>query len=314
MSKTQRLLVPIILIFVSSTLAAQQLSFNKINKGNSYQFNYQWLDHKQQPQEISFELSNSALFNKFRNFRVYKPQFAAEYINKKVIKHFNKEPIEQVQITFDRQEKGISIQSNNLAKAKEARKKVESLTTEITNTYLKQNWYHSFTTHQNIRAIKPDHVTISALSVTDLKPMRPLILEKVSIKNIREATNFVLGFIQNIPYSTLESRINSSGAGFNPPSKLLWENQGDCDSKATLATAILRTLMPRVKMVIVFIENHALIGIETLAEGDETTITLDGITYLLGEPTGPSLLPLGKLDQASELAILQGQYIAEAIN
>jgi len=314
MSNIKRLLITAIIFFVSSTLAAQQLSFSKINKGDSYQFNYQWLDHKQQPQEISFALSNSALFNKFRNFRVYKPQFAAEYINKQVIKHFNKEPIEQVQITFNRQEKGILVQSNNLAKAKEARKKVESLTTEITNTYLKQNWYHSFTTHQNIQAVKPDHVTISSLSVNDLKPMRPLILEKVSIKNIREATNFVLAFVQSIPYSPLESRVSSSGAGFNPPLKLLWENQGDCDSKATLATAILRTLMPRVRMVVVFINNHALIGIETLAEGDETTITLNGITYLLGEPTGPALLPLGQLDHVSELAILQGQYTAEVIN
>jgi len=313
MSNIKQFLVVAILFFVSFSLVAEQFSFSKIDKGGSHQFSYQWLDHQKKTQQIYFEVSNSVLFNKFRNFKVFKPKLAKKHINKQVVRHFNKSPIEQVVITYNNQDDSIVVQGRDLKAVRKAKKEITTLTKELTESYLKENWYHNFTTHHDTRAIKPDHVTISSLSTSDLKPLRPIILEKVSVKNIRQATDFVLGFVQNIPYSTLNSRVNSSGAGFNAPLKLLWENQGDCDSKVTLTSAILRSLMPRVNMVLVFINNHALIGIETPAEANDITITLDGVTYLLGEPTGPALLPLGQLDQVSELAILQEQYTAEKL-
>jgi hypothetical protein len=120
--------------------------------------------------------------------------------------------------------------------------------------------------------------------------------------------------VQSIPYSPLESRITSSGAGFNPPAKLLWENQGDCDSKMTLSATILRALMPRIDMVMIYIDQHALIGIAITGEAGEMTIDYQGITYLLAEPTGPALYPLGTLTPESELAVDQGRYIAEAFH
>ncbi|MCI2285671.1 hypothetical protein L3081_22700 [Colwellia sp. MSW7] len=133
----------------------------------------------------------------------------------------------------------------------------------------------------------------------------------MSIKNIRKVTDYVLSFVQNIPYATLESRVTSSGTGFNSPAKLLWENQGDCDSKVTLTATILRALMPRIPMVMIFIDQHAFIGIATPATTGEMTIEYQGVNYLLGEPTGPGLYKLGKLAPESELAINQGRYVVE---
>ena len=149
------------------------------------------------------------------------------------------------------------------------------------------------------------------MKIADLKIIKPLILEKVSIKNIRKVTNYVLSFIQNIPYSPLDSRISSSGAGFNTPLKLLWENQGDCDSKVTLTASLLRALMPRISMVLVFIDQHAFIGIAIPPNGDEIAIIENGVTYVLAEPTGPALLPLGELAPSSEQAIYNGHYITQ---
>jgi hypothetical protein len=37
-----------------------------------------------------------------------------------------------------------------------------------------------------------------------------------------------------------------------------------------------------------------------------------GVSYLLGEPTGPALYRLGELAPESELAVTQGRYTAEA--
>lgn len=311
MSNTKRLFILILLYCVTYSATAKQLHFSKVEKGDFYQFNYQWEDHQKKLQSIVFSLEKSAMFNKFRNFRTYKPKLAARQISNKIMKYLNKNPVKNVQIHYDKKTGNITVKGSDLALINDTEEKILTLHNEFTQQYLQANWYHTFTTYDNIQAIKPDHVTFASLSADDLKPMKPLILETVSIQNIRKATDHVLAFVQNIPYSTLNSRVESSGSGFNPPLKLLWENQGDCDSKVTLTAAILRALMPRIKMVLIFIDNHALIGIDVLARADEVTITLDGTTYLLAEPTGPALLPLGTLNQTSELAIIQGQYTAE---
>jgi len=311
MSKNNRLFISILLLIFSQPITAKQLNYSKIDEGDSYQFNYQWLDHYQQPQSIAFSLNKSTLFNKFRNFKVYKPELAAQHVNKKVLKHLHHEPIDNVKISYNDRTGNIIAESKSTASITKAERKIVDLNNKFTHEYLKRNWYHSFTTYDQFQAIKPDHVTFASLSTEDIKPIRPIILEKVSVKNIRKATNYVLAFVQSIPYSPLNSRVNSSGAGFNPPLKLLWENQGDCDSKVTLSAAILRSLMPRIEMALVFIDNHALIGINVEANENDITITQGGITYVLGEPTGPALLTLGTISQVSDLAISQGQYTAE---
>jgi len=311
MSSTKQLFALILISLVTNTAASKQLHFSKVEKGDTYQFNYQWLDHQNESQEMSFTLNKSVLFNSFRNFRTFKPALATQYINKSIVKHLHKNPIANVQINYAKNTGNITVRGTDLKAINNAEKEITALNNEYTKKHLDTNFYHHFTTYNNTQAIKPNHVKFATLSASDLKPMKPVIMEKVSIKNIRKATNYVLAFVQSIPYSTLDFRIDSSGAGFNPPQKLLWENQGDCDSKVTLTASILRSLMPRIKMVLVYIDNHALIGIDTIAKANEITITLDGTTYLLAEPTGPALFPVGTLNHASELAITQGQYTAE---
>ena len=180
--------------------------------------------------------------------------------------------------------------------------------------YLAENFYHSFITHDQIRGVKPDHVRIADDSADDLKPIKPLILDKVSIRNIRQVTEFVLSFVQSIPYSTLESRVTSSGAGFNPPLKLLWQNQGDCDSKLTLTAALLRTLMPRIKMLMVYIDQHAFIGINIPVQGGRIDAHLRQPDLCAGRAYRPrAQLKLGVLAPESEQAILQGRYTTQAL-
>ena len=65
-------------------------------------------------------------------------------------------------------------------------------------------------------------------------------------------------------------------------------------------------------MVLVFVDQHAFIGIAIPPSGDEITITENGITYVLAEPTGPALLPLGELAPSSAQAIYNGHYITQA--
>jgi len=301
-------------LLLTGSIKAKQISFSKQPQENHYIFNYQWLDHDNQSQSMSFALTKPALFERFRMLRPYQSEFAQKTIMRTVKKQLRKEPLNGAQAFFLQQNGQMVVQvkgreDKNVALAY---KKVKEIEQAAISKYFKKNYYQLFSTHDEQSGVKINHTNIANDSVADFKVLKPIILDKVSIKNIRKVTNFVLSFVQNIPYSTLESRITSSGAGFNSPAKLLWENQGDCDSKMTLTATILRALMPRIDMVMVYIDKHAFIGIAIPAIAGEMTIEHQGVSYLLGEPTGPALYRLGELAPESELAVNQGRYVAEA--
>ncbi len=300
-------------ILFSSFSFAEQIKFSKELVDEVYQFNYQWLDHNNKTQSLGFSLSQKSIYDRYRNFSIYQPELAQEYVNKSLRKYFKKSPIKGVQISFKEENGGFqaSIKSEEKKLLTKASAKINQLEKSFTQEYLKKKYYHHFTTPEQVSAIKPDHGRIALESVNDLKALKPLILEKSSIKNIRKVSNYILSFIQNIPYSTLESRVTSSGAGFSPPLKLLWENKGDCDSKVTLTASLLRTLMPRIKLAFIYIDNHALIGINVTPQPGDVTVIDNGTPYVLAEPTGPALFALGKLAEESEQAIYNGHYTLE---
>ena len=303
------LLLFICLSFITD-IQAQQLQFSKQKIEQGYHFSYQWLDNTKTQQSLDFSLTETALFDRFRKFKTYQPTLVKKVIYQAIQKHLQQTPIAGVQVIFPKNShnQNIEIKGRNQAQVNQAYQKVSQLEQKFSQQYLTDNYYHQFTTYDQITGVKPHHTAIANASIGDLKTIKPLILDKVSIQNIRLVTNYVLGFVQNIPYSTLESRISSSGAGFNPPLKVLWENQGDCDSKMTLTAAILRALMPRISMVFVYSEQHAFIGIAIPPEAGDMTVTENDMTYVLAEPTGPALLNLGKLSPASEQAIYRGHY------
>jgi hypothetical protein len=310
---TRLILLSFFCLVLSSLTYAEQLRFAKKEQNDHYLFSYQWIDQQGITQNIEFLLAKTAIFDRFRNFRTFKPEMAKHVINNALQKKLRAIPIKDVIINFNKNttDGEIEIRGRSSEAVNAAYTKIYQLKAELNNQYLVDNYYQNFITHDQINAVKPDHARFANIASADLKPIKPVILEKFSIKNIRKITNYVLGFVQSIPYSTLESRVTASGAGFNPPLKLLWENQGDCDSKVVLTVAILRSLMPRIKMILVFIDNHALIGIEVPVQADDQTIVIDDISYVLAEPTGPRLFNLGKLAQVSELAVGNGHYNAE---
>jgi hypothetical protein len=305
-------IVGFFILFITK-VQAQQLSFSKTPVEQGYNFQYQWLDHHKTEQSINFTLSKEGLFERFRDFKTYQSSYAQKTILRRIKKKMQKEPLPGVQIFYRQQQDRFLIEAKGLDRKKvaEAYRTLARLEHEVTQKYLKESYYQAFTNHEQIDGIKVDHVSIANDSVADLKSLKPLILGHVSIQNIRKVTNYVLSFVQSIPYSTLESRLTSSGAGFNPPVQVLWENQGDCDSKMTLTAALLRALMPRIDMALIYIDGHAFIGISIPGKAGEVTIEHNEVSYLLAEPTGPALLPLGTLAPESELAINQGHYIAQ---
>lgn len=303
-------------LLLTTTVQAKQLSFTKQVHENSYTFSYQWIDHDNARQSIRFDLSKSALFDRFRMLRPYQGEFAQKTILRAIKKQLRQQPLTGANVVFKQQQGKtvITVEGLDDKKVTAAYQKISEIEKDVTKKYFKKNYYQLFTTHDEQTGIKVDHVNIAQISVPDFKVLKPIILDKVSIENIRKVTNYVLSFVQSIPYSTLESRLTSSGAGFNPPAKLLWENQGDCDSKMALTATILRALMPRIDMAMIYIDQHAFIGIAMPAAAGEVSIKHQNINYLLAEPTGPALYKLGTLAPESELAIDQERYVVEAFH
>jgi len=311
------LLIFVMVGLTSTMIKAKQLNFNKQKIDNGYAFSYQWLDHDNTKQALKFTLNNDALFERFRSFKTYKPFFAQKSIYRSIKIQLQKESLpEGIQVNFYQKndEIKINIKGKSNDDVNQAYTKILALKKQMTDQYFRQNYYHAFINHDQIMGIKVNHTDIANAAVSDLKSLKPLILETVSIQNVREVVNFILGFIQSIPYSPLESRITSSGAGFNPPLTLLWENQGDCDSKMTLAATLFRALMPRIKMALITIDNHAFIGLNIPVKDKDLSVVHQGIRYILAEPTGPALLKLGVLAAESKLAIDQGRYVIEAFH
>lgn len=300
-------------LLLISSVHAKQLSFTKEVQENSYHFSYQWLDHGNVRQSISFSLAKPALFERFRMLKPYKSEFAQKTILRTIKKQLRQKPLTGARAVFQQQQGKtvIQVKGQDDEKVAAAYQEIKKREQEVTDEYFKKNYYQHFTTHDLQTGIKVDHVNIAQDSVADFKALKPIILDIVSIENVRKVTDFVLSFVQSIPYSTLESRLSSSGAGFNPPAKLLWENQGDCDSKMALTATILRALMPRIEMAMIYIDEHAFIGIAIPAKAGEVSVEHQEINYLLAEPTGPALYKLGSLAPESELAIDQGRYVVE---
>lgn len=302
----------ICLLFIISA-HAELLDFKKQEQENTYQFSYQWSNKNKTIEHIEFNLSKDKLFNSYRGFKAYKADIAVKYVNHKIKKHLIKQPLKGVNIKYSTRQSDDSyiLTGKDNDALHKAKVEISRLKQSFFQEYLSANYYQRFETHQQTLAIKPHHMRFAEESVEALKNLKPLILNKVSVINIRQVTDFTLGFVQSIPYSKLESRELSSGLGFNPPLKVLWENQGDCDSKATLTLAILRTLMPRVKLALVLLDEHALIAIQIPPVGNDLSIKINQENYVLADPTGPAYFLLGEVSESSELSVLQGQYVAE---
>ena len=117
----------------------------------------------------------------------------------------------------------------------------------------------------------------------------------------------VLTAFQSLPYDRLETRDPRRREGFATPIEVLSIGRGDCDSKSTAMAALLATLLPRHSSVLITIPGHALLGVDLPGQPGDATVHHDGRVYVLMEPTGPGLLPIGALDDRSRRDLAAGR-------
>jgi hypothetical protein len=296
----------IFFILATSLGQSQQTTFNVLERGNAVQFEFAWTDAQTQPQSLMFSLPVDDLqrgnteFGPFDNtaantfaFNRVK-QKAAEYnkqgINIKAVPTFSGYKIE------GDAPPGVNMDEvlNTLHAERE----------KGLNDYLDAVFYTTMSGNN----IMPNHKKIAKRYAGALAPLTAAISAQTRALSMRERASWIATFLQTIPYDTLMNRYTSNGAGFQTPYGLLRNNKGDCDTKAVAMLAILRGLYPTLPLTMVYVPQHAFVGIGIAQGPNDYALKLGRRIFVLADPTGPSLLKVGEVDEKALKALNNGQF------
>ena len=93
---------------------------------------------------------------------------------------------------------------------------------------------------------------------------------------------------------------------YRRPLSLLGRNRGDCDSKVVLYLSLMKAAYPRLDSGIVQIKGHAYGALDI--SGDGRTIKVGKERWLVVEPVGPAVVPMGVLGGRSKRKSRLGRY------
>jgi hypothetical protein len=158
----------------------------------------------------------------------------------------------------------------------------------------------AFTRHPGLGEdlLRPDYRVIARRAGDLMRPVADAIAARAG-GDRRARIALALAFLQSIPYDELTDRNAANGIGFAVPAQMLHLNRGDCDSKATAMAALMAHLAPSVDTAILLLPGHAVLAAALPPQGGDRTVELDGETYVLMEPAGPAVLPVGRVGDDS---------------
>lgn len=310
------LLLLVAVLFFPDVAVGQQQKFEKRDQGRNVQLTYEWRDHFEQSRSLSFELEKRQMSEQYRSQTNYMPDLAMRYVYISLMKHAQSINPRDARIRVNRvgQDLRVSVRSSSSEMVKKWQQDMQAHRESAFDEYLKQNHYTRFNTHMGEEAVKPDHMRYVRESLEVLLPLAQAIYDQLEEgTDSRDYVNLLLSWVQSIPYDRLENRATSNGAGYFSPIEVLNNNRGDCDSKTVLTATLMRTLLPNLSMVMIFLPNHALLGANLPMRETEQSIEIDGMQYLLLEPTGPAKFKVGEIGVMSANALAGGMYTHERV-
>lgn len=312
MRSTATLILTIISILLGCALA-EQLRFQRLSKNGKMAFHYQWIDMEKENQSIHFSIENQILFSHFRDFKNFQPHTIQDEIFSTLRKTTAPLDPKEVSVELSKfpQHIAIAITGDSPAKVQEVRQLVDTVKEEVFTNFLTNNFYHRYQSSAGVKGIKPDHSRIVELSINDVDAISKAFKQKFSDVGGRKQLEYLLSFIQSIPYDTLTSRIESNGAGFSPPLRLIYNNKGDCDSKTALMAAVAKRMFPSLQIALIFLSDHALIGFQLPHVKSEAWVKIEGLDFILSEPTGPAQIPFAQVADSSLVRIKSRQFTYE---
>lgn len=294
-----------------STLSVAETRLTRERNGDQYQFQYVW----QTPTGIQYNITMAqdieAIHQSFRKYRGYDLERANRELRYQLLRYAKQQGWRGIDVTLSAREQQLNIVRRGRLASDDVVANMHAAHERLFTEYLREHYYNRMTGVAGQVGIKPDHIAIAEASHEIILPLANAFRDLLGENTQRTYLEAVLSFVQGIPYQDLADRLTSSGAGFNPPARLLLEHQGDCDSKVTLMGALLRELMPDVPVYAVYVPDHAFLALRMSQREGEQSITIDDQSLLVVEPTGPALLKIGELGETAARYVSSGQYSTE---
>ena len=224
----------------------------------------------------------------------------------------------KIKIQPTKEQVEFSIASSDPDWVVDTQRLLKSVHQDSLKQYLKKEYYTEFNAIGELPTsttlyFKPDHKRFVLEGTEVTQPIVAAVKEKLPNATARYMAEFLLSWIQTIPYDAIEDRATSSGAGFLPPAQVINNNQGDCDSKTVLLAHLMKQIYPQLRMAIIYLPEHALLGINTSVLAEDKSIEIDGLNFILAETAGPAVIPLADAAESSLRFIDSGLYSIEKL-
>ena len=295
------------LCLLSQAVIAAPQRFEIARQEKSYQFSYQF-EFSGQPQRLNFTLQQEVLNNHFRQFRAFKPNLVQQYLWRDLRAHVAKYPTARISRLPDKTALSYTLKVSDPGLLSKLDGELKQLLYKQRQYYLRQTYHTELTLPLGETVIVPDHVRFMHESLNDLLPVATALHQKLANTDSRTSLSYISQWIQRIPYQDLSDRRVSDGLSYSPPLKLLRENRGDCDSKTVLLAALLRMLLPDIKLAIIYLPEHAMLAVQLPVTATDMSVTIESREYLLVDPTGPALLAPGEIAPEYRIFTENGQF------
>lgn len=281
----------------SGPASAQQRSFAVEKSTEEWAFAVSWSDVRGKKQRVDFALPSASIESDL----AVPLRFQVKQANRVIVDAINEygSATKGVQIKAVQRGKKVSIsgRSRSRKKLKKAQSELRGVQRRALRQYMKA---HGFTKLKG--KIIPNHAQHAYRYSDDVEPLA-VALGSDRLKR-RAFAKRALSFVQSIPY---EKGRNGRDKGFRLPLSVVARNKGDCDSKATLYLALMKAAHPSLDSIFVYIKGHAFVGLGLKPTGDDVVFRADGRKWVLVEPVGPALSPIGQGARKSERKAKRGK-------
>jgi len=298
----------LLFVFKPNMAYSQQTNFALKNANQQTAFSYEW-KQGERTYNLQFALANSELYAMPASPSKFNQQLLIEYVYRKVMQEAQQIDPRTANIRVKKSTNGLSFKIKSRQNTDAIMERLTLANEQAKDEYLANNMLVSHQVSQRNVNLRHDYSRYTQQSSQYLQTIVKAIQAiQQQVNNPREFVEIALSWIQNIPYNTLESRVDSNGAGFVSPRDLMMQNQGDCDSKATLMAAILKAYNSNIDVQMVYLPEHALLGVAMRPQAGDTSVTKNETDYVLIESTGPAQYAIGEVSDTSSMKIRNRQF------
>ena len=281
-------------------------------RGAAQTFRYAWVDGRGAPQTLEFRLNvhdiarGSTEFGPWDKAKVQAMELAAAQAKARELSTPN------LTVLVEPNGRGFDITARSQktrpteAQLAQIRAAIRGHLLQANMAYARQSFYTAEETRPGELTIQPDHPRLAQRYTAAMGPVAAAMRAKLPNDDPRVFIDYALNWLQSMPYDRLENRRTSNGAGFQTPYGLLQGNRGDCDTKTTALAALLRARFPGLRLAMVYVPEHAFLGIGIPQTDKDYALRDSTGTWVLADPTGPSLTPLGQINEEVQAKARRG--------